>query len=83
VAEFYADFVPEKEKSTMKVLEEEVRLTLEFKDDEKVEFQLGCLIHDLGRTRTRNFKLFCTLELYWHTKSMVALGILPKEEDFR
>jgi hypothetical protein len=64
VVEFYEDFVPEEEKATMSSLEAEVHLIMEFKDDEEVKFQVGGLIPDLGCTRTRNSKLFCTLELY-------------------
>jgi hypothetical protein len=30
----------------------------------------------------RNSKFYRTLELYWHTKTMVAIGMLPKEQDF-
>jgi hypothetical protein len=83
VAEFYEEFVPEEDKATMSALEAEVRLVREFKDDGEVEYQVGGLIPDLGCTRTRNSKFFRTLELYWHTKTMVALGMLPKDEDFR
>jgi hypothetical protein len=67
----------------MSALEAKVRLVREFKDDEDVEHQVGGLIPDLGCTRSRNSKFFHTLELYWHTKTMVALGMLPKDEDFR
>jgi hypothetical protein len=67
----------------MPTLEEEVKLVREFKEDEEVEHQVGGIIPDLGCTRTRNSKFYRTLELYWHTKMMVALGMLPKEQDFR
>jgi hypothetical protein len=79
---FYAYFFPEEDKVTMQGLEEEVFLTREFKDDEEVEFQVWGLIPnlDLGCTRTMNSKFFRTLELYWHMKTMVALGMIPKEE---
>lgn len=55
---------------------------MEFKDDEEVDFQVDGLIPNLGCTRTKNSKLLCTMELYWHTKMMVSLGMFPKEEDF-
>jgi len=58
-------------------------LIREFKEDEEMEFQVGGIIHDdLGCTRTKKSKFLYTLEIYWHTKTMVALGMLPKEEDF-
>jgi hypothetical protein len=40
VAEFYEDFVPEEDKATMPNLEVEVRLIMELKDDEEVEFRV-------------------------------------------
>jgi len=43
---------------------------------------VGGLIPDLGCTETKKSKLFSTLELHWHTKMMVSLGILTKEEEF-
>jgi hypothetical protein len=52
-----------------------------FKDDKEVDFHVGGLIPDIGCTRNRNSKFFCTLELYWHMKMMVSLGMLLKEEE--
>ena len=80
---FNKDFIPATEKLTMQNLEDEVRLVHEFKEDEEVEDQIGDLIQGLGCTRTKNFIFFHTLELYWCTKTMVALGMLPKDGDFK
>jgi hypothetical protein len=80
--ELYEEIVPEADKVKMVQLEEEVRVTRQFQDDEDVEALLGGLIPDLGCTQSRNSKFFQTLELYWHTKTLVALGMLPKEQDF-
>jgi hypothetical protein len=66
----------------MHALEAKVKLVREFKEDEEVEHQVGGIILDLGCTRTRNSKFYRTLELYWHTKTMVALGMFPKDEGF-
>jgi hypothetical protein len=81
-AKFYEDYVPEVDKAIMIELEEEVHQIREFHDDDEVEAQVGSFILDLGCTRTRNSKFYRTLELYWHTKTMVAMGMLPKEKDF-
>jgi hypothetical protein len=64
----------------MLALEVEVRLVMKFKDDEEIEQQVGGLISDLSCTRTHSSKFFYTLELYWHIKTMVALGMFPKDE---
>jgi hypothetical protein len=37
----------------------------------------------MGCTKTKNSKLFHTLELYWHVKTMVALHMLTKDKYFR
>jgi hypothetical protein len=81
-AEFYHQFVPPDDKATMPALEE-VRMVWAYKEDEEVEEQVSGIITDLGCTRTRNSKFYRTLKLYWHTKTMVALGMLPKDQDFR
>jgi hypothetical protein len=74
--------VPEEDQATIPSLEVEVRLVHEFKDDEEIEQLVGGLILDLGCTRIRNSKFLRTLELYWNTKTMVALGMLSKEYEF-
>jgi hypothetical protein len=74
--------VPAEDKATMSALEVEVCLACEFKEDVEVDFQVGGVILELGCSRTKNSKFFHTLELYWHVKTMVALGMLPKDEDF-
>jgi hypothetical protein len=79
----YEESVPEEDKAKMAELEEEVRQIRQFQEDEEVEAQLGGFIPDLGCTKSRNSKFFRTLELYWHTKTLVAIGMLPKEQDFR
>jgi hypothetical protein len=48
-----------------------------------VEEQVGGIILDLGYTRTKNSTFFRTLDLYWHTNTMVALGMFPKDQHFR
>jgi hypothetical protein len=80
--EFYEDYVPEPDKAKMIKLEEEVRQIRYFHDGDEVEAQVGSFIPDLGCTRTRNSNFYKTLELYWHTKTMVAMGMLPEEQDF-
>jgi hypothetical protein len=81
--EFYHQFVSPDDKSTMSTLEEEVRMNRTYKENKEVEEQVGDIIPNLGSTKTRNSKFYRTLELYWHTKTMVALGMLPKDQDFR
>ena len=82
MVEFYKEYVPEVDKVKMNDLEEEVRLLKEFHDEEEVEAQIGSLIPDMGFSRTRNSKFYRTLELYWKTKTLVAMGMLPKEKNF-
>jgi hypothetical protein len=41
------------------------------------------LIPYLGFSWIRNPKFYRTLELYWQTKTLVSLGMLPKDQDFR
>jgi hypothetical protein len=66
----------------MKDLENEVFQIKEFQEDEDVEVQVEGFILDMGCDRTKNSNLYHTLELYWHTKIMVVMGMLPKEKDF-
>jgi hypothetical protein len=82
-SKLYEESVPEENKAKMPELEDEARQMRWFKEDEEVEEQLGSFIPNLGCTRSRNSIFFQTLELYWHTKTLVAIGILPKEQDFR
>jgi len=42
---------------------------------------VGSIIPNLGCIGTHRSKFYKTLELYWHTQTMVALGMLPKDED--
>lgn len=81
-ADHYEHLVLEEDNAAMLALEAKVRLARKFKEDVEVDFQVGGLIPELGCSRTKNSKIFHTLELYWHTKMMVALGMLPKHEDF-
>lgn len=67
----------------MQTLEEEASLIREFKEANEVDEEAGGLVPGLGCTRTRNSIFFRTVELYWHTKTLVALGLLPKVEDFK
>jgi len=80
---FYSNTVPKAAKASMQELEEEVQLVQKFKEVEKVENEVGGLIPDLGCTKIRNSIFFCTIELYQHTKSLVSLGLFPKDEDFK
>jgi hypothetical protein len=80
---FYEDYVPEEDKARMTDWRMKFHQIREFHDDEEVEAQVGSFIPDLGCTRTHNSKFYRTLELYWHTKTMVAMGMLPKEQDFQ
>jgi hypothetical protein len=79
-AEFYEDFVPKEDKAKMQELEAKVRQIREFKEDEEVEFHVGVCIPDLGCTRTKNLKFYRTLEIYWHTKTMETIGMLPNSQ---
>jgi hypothetical protein len=81
-AEHYGHFVPKEDKVVMSTLEAKVCLAHEFKEDVEVNFQVGGVIRELGCSRTKNPKFFHTPKLYWHVKTMVALGMLPKDEDF-
>jgi hypothetical protein len=63
-------------------LEAEFKLVGDFNDEEEVEHQVGGIIQNLGCTKTENSKFYMTLELYWHIKMMVALGMLPKDQEF-
>jgi hypothetical protein len=45
--------------------------------------QVGEIVPDLGYTRNRDIKFHRIVELYWHAKTMVAQGMLPKEQDYR
>jgi len=62
--DYYETYFPEDDKVAMSALEDEVRVVCEFKEDSKVDLQVGREIPDLGCTRTRNSKFFHTLELY-------------------
>jgi len=79
VVDFYQEFVVPEDKVTMSILKEEVRMVWAYKGDEEVEEKMGGIIPYLGCTRTGNLKNCRTLELYWHTKTMVALGMLPND----
>jgi hypothetical protein len=81
--EFYSDTVLDEAKSAMQALEGKLHIVREFKEVDEVEEEVGGLILDMGCTRTKNSIFFCTIELYWHTKTLVALGLFPKDEDFR
>jgi hypothetical protein len=58
----------------MQDIEEEVRLVREFKEDEEVEDQVGA-----------GFRIWVAPKpgIPYENKTMVALGMLPKDEDFR
>jgi hypothetical protein len=43
---------------------------------------VGEIFLDLGCTRNRDTKFHRTMELYRHAKTMVAQGVLPKEQDY-
>jgi hypothetical protein len=77
--EHYENHVPEDDKVAMTALEVEVRLVREFKEDAEINFQVG----GARLYQNQKLKFFHTLELYWHVKTMVALGMLPKGKDFR
>jgi hypothetical protein len=74
----YSNTIPEVAQAAMKELEEEVQLIHEFKEDDEVEKEVGGMVLDLGCTRTHNSIFFRIVELYWHTKSMVSLGMFPR-----
>jgi hypothetical protein len=66
----------------MDALEGEAHLVRDFKENDEVEVEVGGIVPDVGFTHSTNSIFFRTLELYWHTKTLVALGMLPKDEDF-
>jgi hypothetical protein len=43
---------------------------------------VGEIFLDLAYTKNRDTKFHCTMDLYWHAKTMVAQGVLPKEKDY-
>jgi hypothetical protein len=40
------------------------------------------LFLDLGCSRNMDTKFYMTLELYWHMKTMVTQGMLPRDQDY-
>jgi hypothetical protein len=74
--DFYISFVPVDAQITMDALERETRMVRDFKYDDEVEAEVGGIVLNVGCTRSRNFIFFRTVELYLHTKTLVALGLL-------
>jgi hypothetical protein len=70
-------------KEATSLVEEEVRLAHACREDDEVDEQVGDIVPDLGCTRNRDTKFHRTVELYWHVKTMVATGMLPKEHDYK
>jgi hypothetical protein len=52
----------------MHPIEEEVKITHAYQDEEEVDRHVGDLISDSGCTKNQDTKFHCTVELYWHTK---------------
>ena len=67
----------------MHALEGEAHLVCDFKEANEVEEEVGDTIPYVGCTRSKNSIFFRMTELYWHTKTLVALGLMSKHEDFR
>jgi len=67
----------------MHALEGEAPLVHEFKEVDEVDKEVGGIIPYVGCTRSKNSFYFWMIELYWHIKTLVALGLLPKDEEFR
>jgi len=71
------------DKATMSNIEEELRMVQDYKEENEVEEHVGGIILDLSCPRNMNYKFYRNMELYWNTKAMVAMGMLPKDHDFR
>jgi hypothetical protein len=67
----------------METLEEEVWLSQAYQEENEVKEQVREIITHLGLSNTKDTKFYCMVELYWHDKTMLANGILPKEQDYR
>ena len=63
----------------MDVFEEEVKLVRAYFEYNEVERQAQRIFLELSFSRYRDFHFYRNLELYWHTKTMVALGMCPKD----
>jgi hypothetical protein len=79
----YEDYIPKTYKIKMEEKEEEFLQLRQFHDDEDFEAHIGRLNPYMGFSHTRSSKLYRTLELYWKTKTLVFMGLLPKEKYFR
>jgi hypothetical protein len=79
----YQDSVSPAAKETVLALEEEVRLSEAYQDDNDVDEKVGEIIPDLDCSRNRDTKFHGIMELYWKAKTMVARGMFPKEQDHR
>ena len=72
---FYNINVSDGEQVAIDVVEGGVKLIRAYEEDDKLEMKLEGIIPDLGCTCTKNSQFYKTLELYWHTKSMVTMGM--------
>ena len=63
----------------MHQLEDEVMLNRSYQENVDMDEKVGEIVPDLGYTKNRDTKFHHTVELYWHAKTMVAQGMLPKE----
>jgi hypothetical protein len=66
----------------MDSIEEDVRIVHVYREDAEVDEEVGGIVPDLGCTRNKDAKFNRTVELYWHVKIVVALGMLPKEKEY-
>jgi hypothetical protein len=76
----YHNYVSPSTQETMHPIEGEVKIIRAYQDDEEIDRQVGDIILDLGCTRNRDTKFHHTIELYWHTKTMVSQAQLPNEK---
>jgi len=67
----------------MAALEGEAHLVHDFKEADEVEAEVCGIVPKVGCTCSKKSIFFRKIELYWHTKTLVPLGLLPKDEDFR
>jgi len=67
----------------MQPLEEDINIIHTYHEDKEVGAQVGDIFLDLGCTQSRESKFYQTLELYQDTKTMVAHGMLPKDQDYK
>jgi hypothetical protein len=83
VVDHYKSSISPKVKEYMHPLEEDVNLIRAYKEDEYVDMQVPDIVPNMSCTQNSDTKFHKTMELYWHTNTMVSQGILQKDQDYR